>query len=363
MLYNAPMPQPSELSIISLPAMQELVRDLGFPAFRAKQILDWRNKGMLDPLTMPNVPKDVRQAVADALGTPPLSLVKREYSRDGTRKYLFALREGGHVETVMIPERKRITVCISSQVGCVLDCPFCFTGRQKFEKNLTAAEIVAQVWMVTADLLQQPVGHSIAERPTHLVYMGMGEPLANEAGLHGSLGFFLAEDGLHISRRRITVSTSGLLPQITRLGEVYPVNLAISLHAANNSKRDVLVPINKKYPLEALRHVLDAYPLPEQRYITLEYVMLAGVNDQDEDLQALVRFVRAKREFVNLIHFNPHPGSEYRATSQDAMDDFATRLIARGLRATVRRSRGDDIMAACGQLNAHMNPNGEHNNA
>jgi len=349
------MPQPSELSIISLPAMQELVRSLGFPAFRAQQILDWRNKGMLDPLTMPNIPKNVRQAVADVVGTPPLTLVKREYSRDGTRKYLFALREGGHVETVMIPERKRITVCISSQVGCVLDCPFCFTGRQKFEKNLSAAEIVAQVWMVTADLLQEPVGHSIADHPTHLVYMGMGEPLANEEGLHGSLAFFLAEDGLHISRRRITVSTSGLLPQITRLGKIHPVNLAISLHAANNAKRDVLVPINKKHPLEELRHVLDAYPLPEQRYITLEYVMLAGVNDQNEDLQALVRFVRAKREFVNLIHFNPHPGSEYTATTPDAMDEFATRLMARGMRATVRRSRGEDIMAACGQLNAHMN--------
>lgn len=355
MLYHTPM---IELSIISLSSLQTLLCEEGYPAYRAKQVLDWRNKGVLDPQAMPNVPKNIRQFLTEYFGEPPLRLLNRQCSNDGTRKYLFALREGGNVETVMIPTKRRITVCISSQVGCVLDCPFCYTGQQNFEKNLHPAAIVAQVWMVKADLITDPLMVSMATQPTHLVYMGMGEPLANEAGLHQSLAFFLDEAGMYLSRRRITVSTSGLLPQITRLGEKFPVNLAISLHSARNSLRDELVPINKKHPLVALRRVLDSYPLADQRYLTLEYVMLDGVNDQPEDLLALVGFVRKLRDRVNLIRFNPYPGSTYKASSIKTMDSFANDLISQGVRATVRRSRGDDIMAACGQLQSSMSEKG-----
>ncbi|MDQ6975197.1 MAG: 23S rRNA (adenine(2503)-C(2))-methyltransferase RlmN [Mariprofundaceae bacterium] len=350
MLYPMPMP---ELSIVLLSSLQSLLQGWGFPKYRAKQVLDWRNKGVLDPQAMLNVPQEIRAALVAHFGEPPLRLVQRQCASDGTRKYLFALREGGTIETVMIPERKRITVCLSSQLGCILDCPFCYTGRQNFEKNLTGAAIVAQLWMVKADVMVDPLINSTATTPTHLVYMGMGEPLANESGLHQSLAFFLDETGMHLSRRRITVSTSGLLPQITRLGEMFPVNLAISLHSAKNDLRNTLVPINKKYPLTKLRKILDSYPLAEQRYITLEYVMLAGINDQPEDLLALVGYVRKLRERINLIHFNPYPNSGYTATPIKMMDAFASDLVSQGVRATVRRSRGDDIMAACGQLNAH----------
>jgi len=184
--------------------------------------------------------------------------------------------------------------------------------------------------------------------------MGMGEPLANEAGVYNSLRLLMDEQGLNLSRRRITVSTSGLVPQIGRLGETTPVNLAISLHAGSDALRDELVPINRKYPLAELRMALDTYPLPTQRHITLEYVMLAGVNDRDEDLDALARFVNPERERVNLIHFNAWPGSPYAGSAMQHMNSFAKELIKKGIRATVRRSRGDDIMAACGQLKSHL---------
>jgi len=218
---------------------------------------------------------------------------------------------------------------------------------------------VAQVLAVKHDLLRHPRPEELHHTVTHVVYMGMGEPLANEEGTHGSLRILLDRDGLNLSRRRITVSTSGLVPQIRRLGEAYPVNLAISLHAASDDLRDRLVPINRKHPLRALRECLDAYPLAHQRHITLEYVMLAGVNDRDEDLEALICFVNPKRERVNLIHFNPWPEAPYFASSKQHMNEFSKALIKKGVRATVRRSRGDDIMAACGQLKAHAGDSAE----
>jgi 23S rRNA (adenine2503-C2)-methyltransferase len=351
-MYNAAMPDLS-LPTIALQTLQETIVSAGFPKWRAKQILDWRNKGVLDPDAMGNLPIDLKkQALPKLLICTPLRMVERLCSQDGTRKYLFELASGKRVESVFIPEESRGTVCVSSQVGCVLDCPFCYTGTQGFEANLTAGEIVAQILMVKQDLAQEPLPPELHSDVTHVVYMGMGEPLANEAGVHESLAALMSEEGLQLSRRRITVSTSGLVPQIGRLGEQHPVNLAISLHAAIDALRDELVPINRKYPLATLRQGLDAYPLPKQRHITLEYVMLAGVNDRDEDLEALARFVNRHRERVNLISFNPYPGNPYEGTPKPAMDAFAKRLISKGIRATVRRSRGQDIMAACGQLKA-----------
>jgi len=328
----------------------------GQPKFRAKQLLDWSNKGVTNPDEMRNIPQPLRERLASDMQCEPLRMVQRQCSADGTRKYLFELGRGRvagkQVESVFIPEEERGTVCVSSQVGCVLDCPFCFTGTQKFEANLTAAEIVAQILAIKHDLRRDPMPEGLHNDVTHIVYMGMGEPMANEEGVHDSLGRLMAEDGLHISRRRITVSTSGLVPQIRRLGAEQPVNLAISLHSAIDALRDELVPINRKYPLAELRACLDDYPLPAQRHITLEYVMLEGVNDRPEDLAALVGFVNRDRERVNLIQFNPYPGSPYRGSSREKMNKFAQDLISQGVRATVRRSRGQDIMAACGQLKA-----------
>ncbi len=326
----------------------------GFPAFRAKQILDWRNKGVLLPADMKNIPAEVKQAVEEHLELQPLQLVSKQKSSDGTRKYLFALNRQNqsvkHIESVLIPDTERGTVCISSQAGCVLDCPFCHTGTQKFEGNLTAAEIVAQVLAVKYDLLQDPMVQGLHDKVSHIVYMGMGEPLANEQAVFESLDLLMSDAYLNLSRRRITLSTSGLVPQIERLGEYAAVNLAISLHSANNELRNELVPINQKYDLKSLRKCLNQYPLAKTRHITLEYVMLKGINDKEEDLQALIQFVNPERERVNLIRFNSYPGSDYQGSSTEVINDFAKGLISKGIRATVRRSRGDDIMAACGQL-------------
>jgi len=349
-----------QLPELSLTKLQTMVTAWKQPKFRAKQILDWCNKGVLNPDAMKNISAELRDLLQSGLLCEPLKLIRRECSADGTRKYVFALtRErfaGKMIESVFIPEEKRGTVCISSQVGCVLDCPFCHTGTQGFEANLTAGEIVAQVLAIKADLRRDPIpapaGDELHSDITHIVYMGMGEPMANEAAVFDSIGLLMDEAGLNISRRRITVSTSGLIPQIQRLGEFYPVNLAISLHSAINDKRDVLVPINRKYPLQELRACLNAYSIGKQRHITLEYVLLDQTNDQEDDLRALIRFVNPERERVNLIQFNPYPGSPYTGTSKQNMKEFAQGLISKGIRATVRRSRGDDIMAACGQLKA-----------
>ncbi len=345
-----------QLPEMTLSALQACMDEWKQPKFRARQILDWRNKGVLNPDAMKNISSSLRQKLKDEICCEPLKLIRRECSSDGTRKYVFALTRarfaGKMIESVFIPEEKRGTVCISSQVGCVLDCPFCHTGTQGFEANLTAGEIIAQVLAMKADLHAEPLSEELHSDITHIVYMGMGEPMANEDAVFASIGLLMDADGLNISRRRITVSTSGLIPQIQRLGEVYPVNLAISLHSAINDKRDTLVPINRKYPLQELRACLNDYSIGKQRHITLEYVLLDQANDQDEDLQALIGFVNPERERVNLIQFNPYPGSPYTGTSKQHMKEFAQRLISKGIRATVRRSRGDDIMAACGQLKA-----------
>jgi len=347
---NEDSAQKRQLPELSLAELSEAIAAIGQPAFRAKQVRDWLIKGITDPAQMRNIPAELQKQLDNRLLCSPLSLAERQCSADGTRKYLFNLARGGSVETVLIPETSRATVCVSSQIGCVLDCPFCHTGTQAFSGNLTAGEIVAQVLAVKADLLNDPLPENLHPQVTHVVYMGMGEPLANETAVYQSLHLLMDEDGLKLSRRRITVSTSGLTAAIARLGETAPVNLAISLHAANDDLRDELVPINRKYPLAELRAALNAYPLPAQRHITLEYVMLDGINDRREDLAALAHFVNPQRERINLIHFNAWPASPYAGSSKEHMNNFAKQLIKKGIRATVRRSRGDDIMAACGQL-------------
>ncbi|MCF7820997.1 MAG: 23S rRNA (adenine(2503)-C(2))-methyltransferase RlmN [Mariprofundaceae bacterium] len=351
------MPQTTpQLPTIRLENLTLLMQSWGVPGYRAKQVLQWRNRGILDPAMMLNIPESLRERLSSSLICEPLKLVQRQCSTDGTRKYLFMLTsgrlKGKMVESVYIPEEKRGTVCISSQVGCVLDCPFCHTGTQDFEGNLTGSEIVAQVLAVKQDILKEPLIPELKASVTHVVYMGMGEPLANEEGVHESLSSLTDPDGPKLSKRRITLSTSGLVPQIDRLGEIASVNLAISLHAAENRLRDTLVPINRKYPLQELRRCLNRYSLGKQRHITLEYVMLTGINDRPEDVDLIAGFVNRDRERVNLISFNTYPGSSYTGSSMQHMNEFAKQLISKGIRATVRRSRGQDIMAACGQLKA-----------
>ena len=342
------------LAAIQLGTLQALLQQHGQAPWRAKQIIDWRNKGVLDPAAMHNLPSALRTALPDWLICNPFTPITRQQSVDGTRKYLLQLTSGSNVgkriETVFIPESERGTVCISSQVGCPLDCPFCCTGSQPFDGNLAGHEIIAQILHVMHDLRQHPLDDSMSNRVTHVVFMGMEEPMSNERGLHAALKVLL--EGINISRRRITVSTSGLVHGIERLGATHPVNLAISLHAASNPLRDQLVPINRTFDLSRLRQTLNRFPLPAQRHITLEYVMLAGINDRSEDIEALAAFVNRGRERVNLIRYNPHPASHFTGSSSAQIDAFAHQLTARGIRTTVRRSRGDDIMAACGQLNS-----------
>lgn len=343
-----------QLADISPQALAELFARQGIPPWRARQVLDWRDKGVLDPRAMTNLPGALQGVLPRLLTCTPFREAARPVSRDGTRKYLLEItsgpRAGKRVETVFIPEQKRGTVCISSQIGCTLACPFCCTGSQPFAGNLSGAEIVAQLLHVIGDLRADPPPAGLHPRVTHIVFMGMGEPLSNERGVHHALRVILGR--MAISRRRVTLSTSGLIHAIERLGKAFPVNLAVSLHAADDALRDRLVPVNRTFPLARLRRALDGWPLAAQRHITLEYVMLDGVNDRDCDIEALAAFVDRRRERVNLIRYNPHPASDLRGSSPERIDAFAAALTARGIRTTVRRSRGDDIMAACGQLNS-----------
>ncbi len=355
-----------QLPEMRLKTLQHWMQQQHLPLFRARQVLDWRNKGIMDTISMTNLPSTLQLQLNRAFCCEPLRLIRRSCSTDGTRKYVFALKRGRFagkmIESVLIPESRRSTICISSQVGCVLDCPFCHTGTQPFEANLSAGEIIAQILAIKNDMRIDPLTEGLRSDVTHIVYMGMGEPLANEAAVHQSIELLMLEEGLHLSRRRITLSTSGLVPQIERLGLEQPVNLAISLHAANDNLRDTLVPINRKHPLSALRKTIDRYPLGKQRHITLEYVLLQGINDRPQDLLDLHHFVNPERERINLIQFNPYPGSPYRGSTKKTMEWFAEELISKGIRATVRRSRGQDIMAACGQLKAAVTTPKNHIN-
>ncbi|MDQ6963391.1 MAG: 23S rRNA (adenine(2503)-C(2))-methyltransferase RlmN, partial [Mariprofundales bacterium] len=342
----------SALATITQPGLATILQQHHIPAWRAKQIIDWRNRGVIDPHAMHNLPATLQEQLVCWLNCTPLTVINTQQSIDGTRKYLLQLTSGSNrgklIESVFIPETERGTICISSQVGCPLECPFCCTGSQPFDGNLTGDEIVSQILLVMDDLRHHPPDADLCSRATHIVFMGMGEPMSNQQGVHAALSTILNE--LTISRRRVTISTSGLVHGIKRLGDAYPVNLAISLHAALDPLRDQLVPINRTFPLAELRTALDQFPLAAQRHITLEYVMLAGVNDRDEDIEALTAFVNKQRERVNLIRYNPHPASDFTGSSAEKIDRFAHALTANKIRTTVRRSRGDDIMAACGQL-------------
>jgi 23S rRNA (adenine2503-C2)-methyltransferase len=337
-------------SINSEAELIEIVVGMNQKAFRAKQIFDWiYNKGCKDFHLMTDLPADLRDGLSQAILIPRLQNKKELVSRDGTMKWLLTLDDKNEIETVFIPENTRSTVCVSSQVGCTLTCKFCHTGTQPLVRNLTANEIVSQVMLVKDKIDDWPV---VNERKlTNIVFMGMGEPMLNYQNVIDAIKILMHKNGLGYGKRRITVSTSGLIPQMEMLATDVGVRLAVSLHAVRDDLRNELVPINKKYPIKDLIEACRAYSeATGNDRITFEYVMLDGVNDSDSDAKALVSLLKNIPSKVNLIPFNPWPGSPYKCSSKNRIRNFAEIVERGGYMAPVRVTRGQDIMAACGQL-------------
>ena len=342
-------------NLLGLPkaGLEAFVGSLGSKPFRARQLMNWMYKrGEGDIAAMTDLAKDFRAELVQRAEVALPEIVKTQIASDGTRKWLLSGGNGQAFETVYIPEEDRGTLCISSQVGCALDCSFCSTAQQGFNRNLTTAEIVGQVWLANRELAGS-LGWKVGDDRiiTNIVLMGMGEPLANFRNVIPAIRIFLDDLGFDISRRRVTLSTSGLVPQIYKLAEEVNCALAVSLHAPNDELRSQIVPINRKHNIAEL---LDAcwHYLDEQngRSVTFEYVMLDGVNDQPEHARELARLLKDKPAKVNLIPFNPFPGTQYRRSPIEVIRAFGDELIRRGVIATIRKTRGDDIDAACGQL-------------
>jgi 23S rRNA (adenine2503-C2)-methyltransferase len=335
--------------------LTEFCEGLGEKKFRATQLFRWiHHKGARDFDQMSDLAKSLRDKLKTCARITPLTPISQHESADGTLKWLFDVGDGNAVETVFIPEDDRGTLCVSSQAGCAVGCRFCSTGHQGFSRNLTTGEIVAQLWFAE-HFLRQRLG-SPERVISNVVMMGMGEPLQNYSALVPALRTMLDDHAYGLSRRRLTVSTSGVVPMMDRLGEDCPVALAVSLHAPSDALRDSLVPLNRKYPLAELMAACQRYLAHAPRdFITFEYCMLDGVNDQTEHAQALIDLVRPKQGQgvsckFNLIPFNPFPASGLKRSPQAQVLAFAEILQRAGLVTTVRKTRGDDIDAACGQL-------------
>jgi 23S rRNA (adenine2503-C2)-methyltransferase len=331
--------------------LKNLLAGIGLESYRAAQLWQWiYHKGVTDFKAMTNIAKPVQALLIEHFTLERATISDEQCSQDGTRKWLIRLADGNEVETVYIPDDDRGTLCISSQVGCTLNCRFCHTGTQAWVRNLTAHDIVMQV-MLARDALgawgDQPEGRMLS----NIVLMGMGEPLYNFDNVKTALHIIMDEGGISISKRRITLSTSGVVPMIPKCGHEIGVNLAISLHAVTNAIRDDIVPLNKKYPIEMLLDACRTYPtLSNARRITFEYVMLKGVNDSDADAKALVALLKGIPAKVNLIPFNPWPGAPYECSSNNRIRLFGDIVNAAGYASPVRTPRGRDILAACGQL-------------
>ncbi len=342
------------------PALRDVLIEAGAPEkqakMRASQIWQWiYAKGVRNFDDMTNLAKPFRELLKEHFEIRVPEVVTKQVSEDGTRKYLVRIAGGHEVEIVYIPETDRGTLCVSSQVGCTLTCTFCHTGTQKLVRNLTAAEIIGQVMVARDDLGEWPVlGQS--NPPTtrllsNIVLMGMGEPLYNFDNVRDAMKIAMDPEGISLSRRRITLSTSGVVPAIWRTAEEIGCQLAVSFHATTDEVRDVLVPINKRWNIEALLEALREYPkVSNSERITFEYVMLKGVNDTDEDAHRLVSLIKGIPAKINLIPFNPWPGSDYERSSNNRIRAFADIVHNAGYSSPVRRPRGEDIMAACGQL-------------
>ena len=347
---NFPHIEKTNLLGLNRQDMEAFFAELGEKAFRASQLIKWIHQlNVTDFDQMTNLSKSLRAQLKEKACIQGLRVEVDQLSKDGTRKWLLALPDGNRIETVFIPEDDRGTLCISSQVGCALDCSFCSTARQGFSRNLSVAEIISQVWLA-AHLLQEE--KKPGRKITNVVLMGMGEPLLNFDNVMKAIDVMLDDFAYGLSKRRVTVSTAGVVPAMDRLADRHDVQLAISLHATRDELRDDLVPINKKYKLQELISACKRFMAkrsPRSR-LTIEYVMLADVNDSRQDAEELIALLDGISVLINLIPFNPFPNSGYKTSSNNAVRRFQDVLMQAGLTTVIRKTRGEDIDAACGQL-------------
>jgi len=338
-------------------ALTEWIQSLGEKAFRAQQIFKWIHaQGVNDFANMTNLSKALQEKLKRLAVIEAPRVLSHHRASDGTQKWLFHVEGGSAIETVYIPEPQRATLCISSQVGCALNCRFCHTAQQGFQRNLTASEIIGQLWYVSNQLKQEGLLICDNRAITNIVFMGMGEPLLNFDNVHQAIQIMLDDFAYGLSKRRVTVSTSGVVPAIDKLAEVTDVALAVSLHAPNDLLRSEIVPINKKYPISQLLAACNRYlKAARRRRITMEYVMLKNVNDQPEHAKQLAKLLQQVPSKVNLIPFNPFLGTSYQRSDEHTILQFQELLMASGIVTTIRKTRGDDIDAACGQLAGQVN--------
>lgn len=335
---------------LSLTDLAHCLKEMGIEKYRLQQVVRWLySEDVADFSEMTNLSKALRQELGEKFAIERLPLQTEQASEDGTRKYLLQLPDAQTIESVLIPSENRLTLCVSSQVGCAMACRYCLTGRLGLKRNLTQFELLEQVLAVQRSLPEE-------RKITNLVFMGMGEPMQNLEALLPALEILLHDLGLNFSKNKITVSTSGLVPEMLEFGSKSEVKLAISLSATTNELRDLLVPVNKRYPLEALLEACRQYPLKRRGRITFEYVVLEGVNDSLEDAKRMARLLADIPSKINLIPFNEFPGSEFKRPSDAKLRELQDYLLKRGFQTNIRASRGRDILGACGQLKAAYEP-------
>ncbi|MBI5905298.1 MAG: 23S rRNA (adenine(2503)-C(2))-methyltransferase RlmN [Deltaproteobacteria bacterium] len=335
----------TDLKGMTLPELERFFARWGKERYRARQVSRWIYEKHVEAFAaMTDLSKEFRALLSGSctISAPPAERI--EVSSDGTEKYLFRLGDGEAMESVLIPDEGRRTLCVSSQVGCALGCVFCATGAMGFRRDMTSAEIVHQVCFAAKRLAER------GERLSNVVFMGMGEPLLNVDEVSRAVEILLSQHGFCLSGKRVTVSTAGIVPAMIALAEKYPVSFAVSVNASDDAKRSTLMPVNRKYPLKDLVTAMKRIPLRSGRKVTAEYVLLAGVNDSPEDAAALARLFRGGRIKVNLIPYNPHEGAPFGAPEKGRADRFRDVLLAAGIQAITRERRGEDIRAACGQL-------------
>jgi len=337
-----------DLKGLDLQETEQWVKGLGFEGYRANQVRQWLFKSLANSFEqMTNLSKDLRAILGKNAFISQLETIKTQVSTDGTQKYLFRLQDGHLIESVLIPERDHDTLCISSQAGCAMGCSFCLTANQGFKRNLIPSEIIDQV-IQTKQSLNNP------ERLKNIVFMGMGEPLANYDAVKKALNNLLNEDGMNFSKRRVTLSTCGLVPPMKKLGNEITVKLAVSLNATDDKTRNMLMPVNREYPLKSLLKACKEFPLPKGERITFEYILIRGVNDRDMDALKLVELLSDIRTKINLIPLNPHRGTPMTPPSMERIQKFQDILIKKHFTTIIRKSRGRDISAACGQLSGEQ---------
>jgi 23S rRNA (adenine2503-C2)-methyltransferase len=323
---------------------EEWIREMGLEKYRTGQIRHWIFQRLVPDFSrMTNVSAKVKELLEEKANIHHLETISTQVSKDTTRKFLFRLRDGNTIETVLIPEIGHFTLCISSQVGCAMGCRFCLTGTQGFTRNLTAAEIIDQIIQVKRSM-DEP------NRLTNIVFMGMGEPLANYQGVTGAISNLITGDGMNYSHRRVTLSTCGIVPMIRKFGVETNIGLAISLNGADDSTRDFLMPINKTYNLKALISACRDFPLANRKMITFEYILIKGVNDSPADAKKVIRLLSGVRAKINLIPFNECPDLDFKTSDHEAVLEFQDILANNNFTAMIRKSKGRDISAACGQL-------------